>query len=87
MNKKNSFIKFLVVFGIIFAAAVAVAAVISSMQKKLACSCSDEKDDEDEGCTGNCGDCSFCEPDGEEECGEGEEEETEIVSDTDKVEE
>lgn len=88
MNKKNSFFKFIVIFGIICAAAVAVAAIIARMQNKLACSCDGDKNDEDEGCTGNCSDCSFCDSDDVEDTdGEEENEETEIISETEAVEE
>ena len=88
MKTKNSFVKFIVIFGIICAAAVAVAAIISRMQNKLACSCGGDENDEDEGCTGNCSDCGFCESDDDDEGDEEDAaEETEPVSETETVEE
>ena len=87
MKKKNSLVKILVIFGLICAAAVAIAAIISRMQNKLASSCEIE-DDEDEGCTGNCSDCSFCDTeDVEDETEEEECEETENLSETAPAEE
>ena len=83
MKKKNSLVKILVIFGLVCAAAVAIAAIISRMQNKLASSCETD-DDEDEGCTGNCSDCSFCDT---EDAEEDECEETETLSETAPAEE
>ena len=88
MKNKNSLVKFIVIFGIICAAAVAVAAIIARMQNKLACSCDGDENEEDEGCTGNCSDCNFCDSDDVENVdGEEETEETEIISETETAEE
>lgn len=88
MKKKNSLVKFIVIFGFICAAAVAVAAIISRMQNKLACSCDSDDGEEDDGCTGNCAGCNFCDTDDVDDTEDEEEaEEAEIISETEKVEE
>ena len=87
MKNKNSLVKFLVIFGFICAAAVAVAAVISRMQRKLSCAADNDNVDDEEGCTGNCCDCDFCDTDDVDDPDSEEKEETEISSETDKVEE
>lgn len=67
--KKNGFIKFLIICGIIAAATIAAIAVISKFKCKLksADECDDEEEivDDEEECSGSCSECSLC--DGEDE--------------------
>lgn len=65
-KKTKGLIKFLLVLGAIAAAAVAVAAFVSKMQKKLCCKCDEvEPEDDCNCCKGECDECDFC--DGEDE--------------------
>ena len=65
-KKTKGLIKFLLVLGAIAAAAVAVAAFVSKMQKKLCCKCDETEPEGDcDCCKGECDECDFC--DGEDE--------------------
>ena len=82
-KKTKGLVKFLLMLGAIAAAAVAIAAFVSKIQKKLCCKCEGEPEDDCGCCNGECGDCDLCdgedEADGEEEAADddaSEEEET-----------
>ncbi len=65
-KKTKGLIKFLLILGAIATAAVAVAAFVSKMQKKLCCKCDETEPESDcDCCKGECDECDFC--DGEDE--------------------
>ncbi len=84
MNKKTKgILKFLLILGAIAAAAVAVAAFVDKMQKKLCCK-HDESDADEEGdrCNGECDECELCDCDDE---ADGEVENVEAAPDADEA--
>ena len=61
--KKHGFIKFILMCAVVFAAVVAILAVINRMKDKLCLENEEDEDDddsEDTGCNGVCEGCSGC---------------------------
>lgn len=82
-KKTKGLIKFLLVLGAIAAAAVAVAAFVSKMQKRLCCKCDETEPEGDcDCCKGECDECDFC--DGEDEA-DGETETVEATSEAEEA--
>ena len=67
MKKLSKILKIFLTLGIIVTAALAVATIISRMQKKLQeVDVEDGNDDTDEGeCSGSCAECGMCDTDDE----------------------
>lgn len=83
--KKKSIIKFFAILGIIFAAAVAAVAIFKRIQDKID-GCCEEYEDDAEGCTGNCCDCTLCDTDDDGEIEEDEDDDT-TLAEEDEVKE
>ncbi len=62
-KKKNGFLRFLLICGVIAAAAYAIAVLLKKMKEKLEASDDIGDTEEEAGCNGCCDECELCDAD------------------------